>query len=146
MTALMRGLRAVVRAERPDALVTMAAKPELREAYDDRLQDWGAWMEEGIVDVVCPMAYTPEAARFAEQISAARAAANGRPIWAGIGAYRLSPSQTVANIRTARRLGAAGVILFSYDSLSDPRLASSDYLAQVARGAFAPTPLLPEAR
>ncbi len=146
MTALMRRLRAVVRAERPEALVTMAAKPELREAYDDRLQDWGAWLDEGIVDVVCPMAYTPEAARFAEQISAARAAAHGRPIWAGIGAYRLSPSQTVANIRTARRLGAAGVILFSYDSLSDPRIATSDYLAQVARGAFAPMPLVPEAR
>jgi NAD(P)-dependent dehydrogenase (short-subunit alcohol dehydrogenase family) len=38
---------------------------------------------------------------------------------------------------TARRLGAEGIILFSYDSLSDPRAAVSDYLAQVARGAFA---------
>jgi uncharacterized lipoprotein YddW (UPF0748 family) len=137
MTALMRRLRAVVRAERPQALVTLAAKPDLREAYDDRLQDWGSWLEEGIVDVVCPMAYTPEAARFADQISAAHAAANGRPIWAGIGAYRLSPSQTVENIQTARRLGAAGVILFSYDSLSDARIVAPDYLAQVARAAFA---------
>jgi uncharacterized lipoprotein YddW (UPF0748 family) len=146
MTALMRRLRAVVRAERPEALVTMAAKPELREAYDDRLQDWGAWMKEGVLDVVCPMAYTTEAGRFAEQIAGARVAANGRPVWAGIGAYRLSPSQTVANIRTARRLGAAGVILFSYDSLSEGRLPAADYLAQVARDAFAPVPLPPVVR
>jgi dihydrodipicolinate synthase/N-acetylneuraminate lyase len=83
------------------------------------------------------MAYTPDAAMFAEQIASARAAAGARPIWAGIGAYRLSPAQTVANIQTARRLGAEGIILFSYDSLSDPRAAVSDYLAQVARGAFA---------
>jgi uncharacterized lipoprotein YddW (UPF0748 family) len=137
MTTLMRRLRAVVKEERPEALVTLAAKPELREAYDDRLQDWGSWLQEGIVDVVCPMAYTPEAVRFAEQISAAHSAANGRPIWAGIGAYRLSPSQTVDNIQTARRLGAAGVILFSYDSLSDARVVAPDYLAQVARAAFA---------
>src|SRR3954447_16661112 len=60
MTALMRRLSAAVKSERPDALVTVATKPDLREAYDDRLQDWGAWLHDGIVDVVCPMAYTPE--------------------------------------------------------------------------------------
>ena len=136
MTALMRRLRAAVKAERPDALVTVATKPDLREAYDDRLQDWGAWLHDGIVDVVCPMAYTPEAARFADQITAARAAANGRPIWAGIGAYRLTPAQTIDNIQTARRIGAAGVILFSYDSLTDPKLAAAGYLEKVGRAAF----------
>jgi uncharacterized lipoprotein YddW (UPF0748 family) len=137
MTALMRRLSAAVREERPDALVTVAAKPELREAYENRLQDWGTWLQTGIVDVVCPMAYTPETSKFAEQIAMARSAAAGRPIWAGIGAYRIPPAQTVENIDTARRLGASGVILFSYDSLTDPRGAIPDYLAQVARGAFA---------
>jgi len=143
MTALMRRLRTVVKAERPDALVSVATKPDLREAYDDRLQDWGAWLHDGIVDVVCPMAYTPEAARFATQITAARAAANGRPIWAGIGAYRLTPSQTVDNIQTARRIGAAGVILFSYDSLIDPKLNAPGYLEKVARAAFQPGAIRP---
>jgi uncharacterized lipoprotein YddW (UPF0748 family) len=137
MTTLMRRLSTAVRDERPDALVTVAAKPELREAYENRLQDWGTWLQTGIVDVVCPMAYTPEAGKFAEQIASARSAAAGRPIWAGIGAYRIPPAQTVENIDTARRLGASGVILFSYDSLTDPRGAIPDYLAQVARGAFA---------
>jgi uncharacterized lipoprotein YddW (UPF0748 family) len=141
MTTLMRRLRAVVKAERPGALVSVATKPELRDAYDARFQDWGTWLQHGIVDVVCPMAYAPESARFTAQLEAARAAANGGTIWAGIGAYRLSPAQTVTNIRTARRLGASGVILFSYDSLSDPRLAVPNYLAQVARAAFSdPTP------
>ncbi len=143
MTALMRRLRAAVKAERPEALVSVATKPDLREAYDDRLQDWGAWLHDGIVDVVCPMAYTPEAARFADQITAARAAANGRPIWAGIGAYRLTPSQTVDNIQTARRIGAAGVILFSYDSLTDPKLNAPGYLQKVAKAAFQPAAARP---
>ena len=43
------------------------------------------------------------------------------------------------NIQTARRLGAAGVVLFSYDSLIDPKVTSSDYLAVVGRTAFADT-------
>jgi dihydrodipicolinate synthase/N-acetylneuraminate lyase len=83
------------------------------------------------------MAYTPEAARFAEQIAAAGAVAGGRVIWAGIGAYRLSPAQTIENIQTARRLGAAGIILFSYDSMTSSRQAPAEYLAAVSRGAFA---------
>ena len=89
-----------------------------------------------MIDAVAPMAYTPEAARFAEQISAARDIAGGKSVWAGIGAYRLTAAQTVQNINTARRLGTAGIVLFSYDSLVDPRQANADYLATVGRAAF----------
>jgi uncharacterized lipoprotein YddW (UPF0748 family) len=136
LSALVRRLRDAVKQERPDAAVTVAAKPDLHEAREQRLQDWAGWLETGLVDAVCPMAYTPEATQFAEQIAAARQIAGERAIWAGIGAYRLSPAQTVNNIRTARKLGAAGVVLFSYDSMTDPRQSAPDYLAAVARGAF----------
>ena len=40
-----------------------------------------------------------------------------RPVWAGIGAYQLSPAQTLQHIAAARKLGAAGIILFSYEAL-----------------------------
>ena len=142
MTSLMTRLHDAVKSVRPGALVTVAAAPDIQEAYDHRLQDWKAWLQTGVVDAVCPMAYTPEPARFAEQIAAAREAAGDRAIWAGIGAYRLTPWQTVQNIKTARRLGAAGIVLFSYDSLVDPKVTSSDYLAVVGRTAFADTPPL----
>lgn len=137
MTALMKRLRAAVRAARPDAIVTAATAPDVREATERRLQDWRTWLADGLIDAVCPMAYTPEPERFAEQIAAAREAAAGRLVWAGIGAYRLSPAETIANIQTARRLGADGVVLFSYDSLTNPRQSAPDYLAVVGRGAFA---------
>ena len=96
----------------------------------------GRMARRGLVDAICPMAYTTEPARFAEQIAAAREAAGTRAVWAGIGAYRLSPKETIDNILTARRLGASGVILFSYDSMVDPRQTSPDYLAVVGRAAF----------
>jgi uncharacterized lipoprotein YddW (UPF0748 family) len=139
MTSMMGRLHDAVKSARPDALVTVAAKPDIQEAHEQRLQDWRNWLQTGIVDAVCPMAYTPEPGRFAEQIAAARQAAGDRAIWAGIGAYRLTAWQTVQNIQTARRLGAAGVVLFSYDSLIDPKLAPADYLAVVGRSAFADT-------
>lgn len=137
MTALVAKLRDAVKAERPTALVSVAVKADIREALERRLQEWPRWLERGTVDAVAPMAYTLEAARFAEQIAAAREAAGGRQVWAGIGAYRLSPSQTLANISTARRLGADGIALFSYDSLADPRAVVRDYLRLVGRSAFA---------
>jgi uncharacterized lipoprotein YddW (UPF0748 family) len=137
LTALVARLRTTIKTARPAAMVTVAAAPDIDEARDHRLQDWGAWLRAGLVDAICPMAYTPEAAQFAAQIAAARAAAGTAAVWAGIGAYRIPPAQTVANIETARRLGAAGVVLFSYDSLVDPRQAVPDYIAVVGRSAFA---------
>lgn len=136
MTAFMSRLRDTVKAERPRATVTVAAAPDPAEAYDRRMQDWRGWLARGFVDGVAPMAYTTEPARFAEQIAAARAAAGARLVWAGIGSWRLSPEQTVHNIETARRLGASGFVLFSYDSLINPRQSSPGYLATVSRGAF----------
>jgi uncharacterized lipoprotein YddW (UPF0748 family) len=137
LTALVGRLRTTVKAARPEALVTAATAPDIQEARDHRLQDWAAWLRTGLVDAVCPMAYTPEPARFAEQITAARDVKGGQAVWAGIGAYRLPTSQTIQNIETARRLGIAGVVLFSYDSLIDPRQSQPDYLAVVGRSVFA---------
>jgi uncharacterized lipoprotein YddW (UPF0748 family) len=137
LTTLMGRLRKTIKAVRADAVVTVATAPDLLEARDHRLQDWGAWLQAGLMDAVCPMAYTPEHARFAEQIAAARDVAGGRLVWAGIGAYRLPPAQTIENIETARRLGVGGIVLFSYDSLTDPRQSTPDYMAIVGRTAFA---------
>jgi uncharacterized lipoprotein YddW (UPF0748 family) len=136
MTDLMTRLRATVKAQRPDAVVSVAAAPDRAEALSRRLQDWGAWVADGVVDAVAPMAYTQEPERFAEQIADAREAAGPGAVWAGIGAYRLSPQETIANIRTARRLGADGVILFSYDSLINPRESVPGYLSTVGRAVF----------
>jgi uncharacterized lipoprotein YddW (UPF0748 family) len=135
LTVLVTKIRTAVKAARPAALVTAAVAPDLEEAYGQRLQDWRAWLDNGLIDAVCPMAYTQEPARFRQQIAAARAAAGPRPVWAGIGAYRLSPAQTIANIETARRLGAGGIVLFSYDSVAAAP-EHRDYLAQVGRAAF----------
>jgi hypothetical protein len=57
-------------------------------------------------------------------------------VWAGIGAYRLSPAQTIDDIQVARRLGASGIVLFSYDSLTGLKPPAADYLATVSRAAF----------
>jgi uncharacterized lipoprotein YddW (UPF0748 family) len=138
MTALVARVRQAVTAARPGIMVTSAVFPDPQEAFDERMQDWRGWLEGRLVDAVAPMAYTQEASRFAEQIAAAREIAGGRSVWAGIGANRQTPAQTVENILAARKLGTAGFVLFSYDSLTGPKPPAPDYLATVSRAAFAP--------
>jgi uncharacterized lipoprotein YddW (UPF0748 family) len=129
-------LRTVAKQRRPDLVMSAAVYPDPAEAAANRLQDWRMWVDSGWMDVICPMAYTPDTALFASQIALVRQIAGSRPVWAGIGAYRLSSSQTIENIQTARRLGADGVILFSYDSLSGSGRAA-DRLSSIGRAAFA---------
>jgi len=137
LTALVSFIRQSVRSVRPSAIVTAAVFPDPQEAFDVRLQDWRAWLGSRLVDAVAPMAYTPETARFAEQIAAVRDVAGGRVVWAGIGAYRLTPAQTIDHIAAARSAGAAGVVLFSYDSLVES--PAGDPLGDIGRVAFAPS-------
>lgn len=135
LTSLVIKIRTAVKAARPDAIVSAAVVPDAQQAFDHRLQDWRGWIDQSLLDVVCPMAYTADADTFQKQIAAARAYAGSRPVWAGIGAYQLSPAQTVQHIGAANKLGVAGVILFSYDALiASPNGAGS--VSELGRAAF----------
>jgi uncharacterized lipoprotein YddW (UPF0748 family) len=135
LTALIAQVQDAVKRARPGAMLSAAVLPDAHDASERHLQDWQAWAARDLVDVFCPMAYTTDHATFVSQVAAARVAAGSHPLWAGIGAYRLSSSQIAANVQAARRLGVDGTILFSYDSLTGPT-RGPEYLSQVGRAAF----------
>ena len=130
LTALLTRIRTTVKSRRPAALLTAAVFPDAAEATTRRFQEWGHWLEAGLLDAICPMSYTTDAAVFRTQIANVEQLAGQHAVWAGIGAYQLSPSATVENIRAARQLGAEGIVLFSYDNLN------SSYVEIVANAAF----------
>jgi uncharacterized lipoprotein YddW (UPF0748 family) len=135
LTGLLRQLKDAVRQKRPGAVVSAAVVPDAAVAAGSRFQDWPAWLSQGLIDAVCPMAYTDDALVFRRQIERAREAARGRLLWAGIGAYRLTGDQTLAHIEAARGAGADGVLLFSYDSLTSPARGANQ-LTRIGRQAF----------
>ena len=137
LNALVIRIRTAVKQRRPGVLLSAAVFPDADEAAARRFQDWRFWVENRWLDVVCPMAYTQDAGVFDAQIASVRQVAGAGPVWAGIGAYRLTAARTVENIETARRLGASGVILFSYDSLVQPP-RGVDTLTSIGRAAFTP--------
>jgi uncharacterized lipoprotein YddW (UPF0748 family) len=136
LNALLMRVRTVAKRERPGLPVSAAVFPDAADAARLKMQDWRAWLDHRLLDVVCPMAYTPDASLFAQQITAIRQMPGPHAVWAGIGAYRLSSDQTVDKIRIARGLGADGVILFSYDSLA--RMPGSSTLSSIGRAVFVP--------
>ncbi len=135
LTSLVMRVRTAVKAARPDAVISAAVVPDVQAAFETRLQDWRTWVDQSLIDVLCPMAYSTDAAVFARQVTAAGAYAGNAAVWAGIGAYRLEPAVTLQFIDAARRLGAAGVILFSYDSLIAPPNSAAT-LSDLGRAAF----------
>ena len=137
LTALVARIRQAVRARRPATLVSAAVDPDSIAAGRQHLQDWRAWSDRQLVDVVCPVSRTFESSAFGAEMTDARAAAGDTPVWIAIGAAQLSVAETVDRIGAARKLGARGVVIGSYDSLmSQPD--GLDYLTRVARAAFQP--------
>jgi len=140
VTTLVERIYRAVKKRRPEALVSAAVFANDENAYTRRFQDWRRWLQMGILDVACPMAYSTDTAVFQKQIEVAVTTAHAakRQVWAGIGAYRIPSESTVEKINVARGLNAAGFILFSYDFTTRPSELNPDgaYLERIRRAAF----------
>jgi uncharacterized lipoprotein YddW (UPF0748 family) len=140
ITSLVERIYHAVKKRKPNVTVSAAVFANDENAYTRRFQDWRRWLALGILDVVCPMAYTPDTEVFKKQIQVASKSAHaaGRKVWAGIGAYRIPVESTVEKIKAARTLYADGIILFSYDFTATPNELNptGDYLLCVRRAAF----------
>ncbi len=140
VTSLVDKIYHAVKKKRPNVIVSAAVFANSENAYTRRFQDWRRWLSKGILDVACPMAYSPDTKVFQKQIELAVTTAHeaGRRVWAGIGAYRIPVESTVEKINVARQLKADGIILFSYDFTARPSDLNPDgaYLERVRRAAF----------
>ena len=140
VTTLVERIYKAVKKRRPDAVVSAAVFANDENAYTRRFQDWRRWLQMGILDVACPMAYSTDTAVFQKQIEVAANTAHSanRRVWAGIGAYRIPSDSAVEKINVARSLNAEGFILFSYDFTSRPSELNPDgaYLERIRRAAF----------
>jgi len=135
LTALVDRLSRAARGERPRLLVSAAVTADEAQAVASKFQSWPDWISRGSIDAVCPMAYSADSRIFSGQIRDARERAGSRrPVWAGVGGYRLDVEGMIEKVQLARSAGADGVLIFSHESL---RPTDLDRLRQ---GAFPPAP------
>ncbi len=105
-------------------------------AYADKLQDWRAWMEEGILDLNVPMAY------FAQPINAGawnrwcrtvKLLRGRRHAALGVGTYLNSVADSIAQLRSSREPGpggvpADGVVCYSYAGVGAGRVTRNAFV------------------
>jgi uncharacterized lipoprotein YddW (UPF0748 family) len=103
------------------------------DVYRRAFQDWYAWTEGGLLDLVVPLVYRTEhstagAEAFGAWVRWARAHAAGRQLVIGLGAYLNSVEGTLRQIRRTTATGAPadslpppdGVVLFSMGAHNAP--------------------------
>jgi uncharacterized lipoprotein YddW (UPF0748 family) len=115
VTTLVRESAARLRAARPGTLISAAVFPDPSVARDRVLQRWPEWAAEGLVDLLCPMAYRKKTADVGRVLRAARAAAPRTTLWGGLMAYPGEPERLRAQVRAASDAGCDAAILFAYD-------------------------------
>ncbi len=141
VTELVERIYKGVKKVKPYTIISAAVFANDEDATRSRFQDWKRWLRMGWLDVVCPMAYTPDTVTFRNQMSNAINNAAGKKVWAGIGAYKQTAEGAVEKIRVTHDLGAHGFILFSYDSsikVSAELNPKGDYLEKVRSGLSGP--------
>lgn len=115
VTALVRESAARLRVARPGVVISAAVFPDPTVARDRVLQRWPEWAADGLVDLLCPMAYRRDSSLVARLLAAARAAAPRTALWGGLMAYPDGLGLVREQVRIAREVGCEGAILFAYD-------------------------------
>lgn len=115
VTTLVREGADRLRRARPGIVISAAVFPDPQVARDRVLQRWPSWATEGLVDLLCPMAYRRETAEVERLLSRARAAAPRTEMWGGLMAYKGERQLLRDQVRAASRVGCEGAILFAYD-------------------------------
>jgi uncharacterized lipoprotein YddW (UPF0748 family) len=124
ITSYLRRQVESIREVDPDILISAAVFPELESAIADKGQNWGAWVEEGLIDIPMPMIYTPS---NDEVTMATRELIShvpeDYPVVMGLGPFLgFSPRLLTEQIGVSRAAGATGQCLFVWHMLSEENI------------------------
>lgn len=127
VTELVKQVGGAVRAIRPDIVRSIAGGTQTEDIRRVK-RDAGAWLRNGLIDYVCPMAYTSDNAlfrrRLTRELQPVPESRYRQVIYAGIGAYKMerAPQRVVEQVNLARSMGYHGVCFFAFENLTDAML------------------------
>ncbi|MCD4702249.1 MAG: family 10 glycosylhydrolase [Candidatus Aegiribacteria sp.] len=117
VTRTVETVRSVLRSEAPGVLLSCAVMADPNEAESHYSCDWRSWLDAGLVDFVCTMAYTTNTQK-ARELAIQGAAVCPERVIHGIGIYNQPMSSATAGASEALAQGIRGVCVFSLNSLS----------------------------
>ncbi len=117
LTAFVKYLNEILKAKRPDLLISAAVKPNCQSAHYDYNQNWAAWLNAGYVDFVCLMAYGKHIKSALNNVI--KAVDDPSRVNVGLGLYLLSPEEIGQQVDFVRSGDFSGVVFYSYDQLKE---------------------------
>ncbi|NLF92527.1 MAG: family 10 glycosylhydrolase, partial [Oligosphaeraceae bacterium] len=117
ITRLVREVSQQAKALRPEIKISAAVYGNWESARFAIAQDALSWVEDRLLDFVCPMNYESSAQEFSYYLQEqARLVQNRLPIYPGIGIHLLEdPAAAAEQIQLARQLGADGFVCFQHN-------------------------------
>ncbi len=118
VTELIKSLHAIITLSGKEVILSAAVKPDINRAENVYYQDWVSWLDEGIIDYVLPMNYSPQTSKYTEQVANI---ANQLPerllnrVIMGVAAYNQSAQSAAEKVLVAQRYGYTSICIFSYD-------------------------------
>jgi uncharacterized lipoprotein YddW (UPF0748 family) len=115
LTLFIKGLKERLARNRRDVMLSVAVKADHLAARRDFYQDWTEWVDSGLVDLVCLMAYQNNIRGvLASTMDAVKQPAR---VAVGLGIYRLGPERIREQVKQVAATPFSGVVFFSYEEL-----------------------------
>jgi hypothetical protein len=143
VTELVRDVHQTVKSVKPQAILSAAVFPDPQLAYYAKGQDWPTWMDQGYLDLIVPMAYHGDQHRVMAQMDEAKRRAQGRVVFAGLGAWIKDPDQIRQEIKGLKEIGVDGFSYFSYQGMMDQ---DEGYIKQIKHSLHSSRASLPQVR
>lgn len=119
LTEFIAQIKNKVKSIKPECLVSAAVKPDYIIARSEFYQNWLTWVNNGIVDFVCLMAYTnniePIINKTLNRVN------NPANIIIGLGLYTRSPETIKKQLEIIKKTPFAGFVYFSYSQVKENR-------------------------
>ena len=118
ITALVRDVHNSLKEKRPNIKLSAAVFSGYPGTKKSIGQDWGLWVDEGLLDFVCPMDYTNDPNAFANYVRRQLPITKGKvPLYPGIGmtatGISMKADEVVRQAEIARKYGAQGFTVFN---------------------------------
>ncbi|MGQ9464591.1 MAG: glycoside hydrolase family 10 protein [bacterium] len=119
LTDFVAQIKNKVKAIKPECLVSAAVKPDYVVARNDYYQDWLTWVNDGLVDFVCLMAYTnhiePIIKKTLNRVNIPSS------IIIGLDIYNSTPEIVKRQLEAIKKTSFAGFVYFSYPQVKEDR-------------------------
>lgn len=116
---LLRQFREWQKKYYPEIVLSVAVKPNPAEALLYYYQNWDRWIENDLIDFVCPMNYTTNMDQFKKNCDILASRYSADKIWMGLAVYNKSWQSLRAQMECVQKTGFHHKVYFSYKYLKN---------------------------